>query len=62
MGLFDFFRSKSSKGFDIASIVQQMFDESGITPRISSLERCFFAFFHLSKDVFLEEWAHFYAN
>ena len=52
MGLFDFFRSKSSKGFDIASIVQQMFDESGITPRISSLERCFFAFFHLSKDVF----------
>lgn len=32
MGLFDFFRSKSSKGFDIASIVQQMFDESGITP------------------------------
>ena len=32
MGLFDCFRSKSSKGFDIASIVQQMFDESGITP------------------------------
>lgn len=52
MGLFDFFRSKSSKGFDIASIVQQMFDESGITPRISSLERCFLLFFHLSKDDF----------
>lgn len=32
MGLFDCFRSKSSKGYDLASIVQQMFDESGITP------------------------------
>lgn len=32
MGLFDFFRSKASKGYDLASIVQQMFDESGITP------------------------------
>lgn len=32
MELFDFFRSKSSKGYDLASIVQQMFDESGITP------------------------------